>query len=248
MRAMTQATHQFSPIQILEAGQRAEAEGRIEYAIQFYRHLTDHLARTPEAGIARDALARLGAVQSAAKPVPKSEPIALNGTAGAPYGPGIASPAPPQGMAQSRAAPPPGGALVVRPPVAGGNSIQDAAARRRLLPPRSRRRYRSGRSIARLFTFLGIVEASIGIVMLVIGVIGSLGIGAMPEFMAAQQMLGFAVGVSGIVLGLAQVLGGQLARAMFDTASANRDIAAFARARAAYDAGVTEEAREQQAS
>ena len=59
---MAQGSQNFTPAQILEAGRRAEAEGRVEYAIQFYRHLTDHLARTAEATTAREALHRLGAV------------------------------------------------------------------------------------------------------------------------------------------------------------------------------------------
>lgn len=50
---------QFTPAQILEAGQRAMAEGRTEYAVQFFRHLIEHYGATPEAGAARDALARL---------------------------------------------------------------------------------------------------------------------------------------------------------------------------------------------
>ena len=46
-----------------------------------------------------------------------------------------------------------------------------------------------------------------------------------------------AAGAALLFLGAVQVLAGQLARAMFDQASASRDVAAFHRARAAYDAG-----------
>ena len=53
---MAQNSQQFTSTQILEAGQRAEVEGRLEYAIQFYRHLTDHLPRSADAMIAREAL------------------------------------------------------------------------------------------------------------------------------------------------------------------------------------------------
>jgi hypothetical protein len=52
-------TPQFTPAQILEAGRRAEAEGKIDYAVQFYRHLTDHYARAPEATDAWASLRRL---------------------------------------------------------------------------------------------------------------------------------------------------------------------------------------------
>ena len=36
---MVQAQQQFTPRQILEAGQRAVAEGRTDYARQFFQHL-----------------------------------------------------------------------------------------------------------------------------------------------------------------------------------------------------------------
>jgi hypothetical protein len=51
----------FSPQQLLASGQRAEAEGKLDYALQLYRHVNDHYAYTPEGGEARSALARLGA-------------------------------------------------------------------------------------------------------------------------------------------------------------------------------------------
>lgn len=57
---MAQAKPQFTPEQILEAGRRAEAQGQLDYAIQFYRHLTDHHANAPQTQAAREALARLG--------------------------------------------------------------------------------------------------------------------------------------------------------------------------------------------
>ena len=53
---MPPAVQQYTPSQILEAGRRAEAEGRTEYAIQFYRHLIDSHAGAPEAEAAHDAL------------------------------------------------------------------------------------------------------------------------------------------------------------------------------------------------
>jgi hypothetical protein len=56
---MAQAYPQFTPVQIFEAGQRAMADGRREYAAQFFQHLIDHYADTPEAAGARDAIARM---------------------------------------------------------------------------------------------------------------------------------------------------------------------------------------------
>jgi hypothetical protein len=53
------ATPNFSALQILEAGRRAEAEGNRDHAVQFYRHLTLHFAGTFEAADAVTALHRL---------------------------------------------------------------------------------------------------------------------------------------------------------------------------------------------
>lgn len=51
---------QFTPTQIYAAGLRAEHEGRIDHARQFYRHLVVHAAHAPEAAMARQGLLRLG--------------------------------------------------------------------------------------------------------------------------------------------------------------------------------------------
>ena len=255
---MAQGSHQFTPSQILEAGRRAETEGRIEYAIQFYRHLTDHLARTPEAAAAREALTRLGAAVAPAMH-PQHGPPEANGSyvngavvaapqpAASGGGPVIASTPRPGATAMPGTTP---AAHLPQPapqrpvqnlpvPVAQHASQVDPA-KRRLLLPRSRRRYRTGRVVARIVTFLGFIEVAIGFVVLVIGIIGRF-VGVMPEFMAAQQLLGFIGGLVLAVAGAVQVLVGQLARAVFDTASANRDIAAMTRARAVADGGIVDD-------
>lgn len=61
---MGHTSQQFTPPQLLESGQRAEAEGRLDLAAQFYRHLTEHYAFTGEAAEARNGLGRVGAAQS----------------------------------------------------------------------------------------------------------------------------------------------------------------------------------------
>lgn len=61
---MVHASSQFTPPQLLEAAHRAEAEGKLDLAAQFYRHLTDHHAHTAEAAEARNGLGRIGAAQS----------------------------------------------------------------------------------------------------------------------------------------------------------------------------------------
>ena len=62
---MAQAQQQFTPKQILEAGQRAVAEGRTDYARQFFQHLIDHYADTAEAASARNEVLSLGPSKAA---------------------------------------------------------------------------------------------------------------------------------------------------------------------------------------
>ncbi len=75
-----QSRPKFLPAEVLEAGRRAEAEGRTGSATQFYRHVLAYYAGTPEAIEASDGLARLGptgaARNEAVDEVP-AEPIML---------------------------------------------------------------------------------------------------------------------------------------------------------------------------
>lgn len=63
---MVHASPQFTPAQLLESGRRSEAEGRLDLANQFYRHLTEHYAQAPEAAEAHYAIGRISAIQSQA--------------------------------------------------------------------------------------------------------------------------------------------------------------------------------------
>jgi hypothetical protein len=56
---MLQAAPPFSPFQLLEAARRAEAEGHIDAAYQYYRQTVDQYAYSAEAAQAREGLARL---------------------------------------------------------------------------------------------------------------------------------------------------------------------------------------------
>ncbi len=60
---MVHATPQFTPGQLIESGRRAEAEGRLDLAVQFYRHLTEHFSEAVEAAEAYGALGRIGTVR-----------------------------------------------------------------------------------------------------------------------------------------------------------------------------------------
>jgi len=58
---MLQTAPQVTAVQLLDAGRRAEADGHVEVAYQFYRQTADRYAHSAEAAAAREALARLSA-------------------------------------------------------------------------------------------------------------------------------------------------------------------------------------------
>src|SRR5262249_6411081 len=61
---LTHAAPQLTPAQLIEAGRRAEAQGRPDLAVQFYRYLTEYFAEAVEAAEAHNALGRIGAAQA----------------------------------------------------------------------------------------------------------------------------------------------------------------------------------------
>jgi hypothetical protein len=76
---MTNSTSHFTAAQVLQAARRAEAEGKFDYALQFYRHLTDHYPDAPEAHEAREGLQRIGNWQWGAQTPPGAAPAAAVG-------------------------------------------------------------------------------------------------------------------------------------------------------------------------
>lgn len=56
---MAQAQVQYTPVQVLQAARRAEAEGKMDYALQFYRHIVEHHGTSVEAQEAREGLFRI---------------------------------------------------------------------------------------------------------------------------------------------------------------------------------------------
>ncbi len=231
---MAQGSQQYSAAQILEAGRRAHAEGRMDHAVQFYRHLTEHLAFTPEAAVAEQTMQRLGLAS------PKTSLSTLNGATSS-YN-GTAAQAGPPGMTpatQPRPAP------SSRPSTAA-MADSESAAQRKLLLPRLRRRYRTGRFIAGVVTFLGFVIVGSGTGLFILAVLTIAGVAlpaAIPAILVSQPpMIGATGGLTLVFIGGLIALGGQLGRAMFDQASAARDLASLARLRAQYDARATETA------
>jgi hypothetical protein len=180
---MVHASPQFTPAQLIDSGRRAEAEGRLDLAVQFYRHLTEHFADAVEAAEAHGALGRIGTVQ----------PRAFY------RGPGQHAP--------------------------GERSLWRHAGARR-------GHYRAGRALTGLFSGFGWLLALSGLAAVpAYVVVGEGHAGLSPVGLAS--MAGGAASLS--LLGLAIVLGAQLARALFDQADAARELLALERAKLGLD-------------
>lgn len=195
----------YSPAEILEAGRRAEAEGRRDYAAQFYRHLTDYYAATPEAVEARHALQRVAS--AAPQPATRPEPIQQAAT----Y--------PVRAALDDSYTPPAVTSLAVRP-AATAHPMPAAS----LSLPAPARGFWLGRGIAWLLLVVG------GVMMLaglgVLGYAASQGL-LQPTPAGASAIV---VAPSLIAGGLLLALIGELCRAAFRAANASSDLAAIQRA------------------
>ena len=179
---MAYGSRQFTPKQLLDAGRRAEAEGRLDLAHRFYGHLSDHYGQVPEAAEGRDGLARIGT--------------------GSHY-----------------------------PQVWQMNGVIPTAGAPRARHVALRVEYRVGRALAALASGIG----CLAIVAALLGLAAALAaefalVPALQEHNHAYNVLPRAAGA--LLAGAVTLLCGQMARALFDRASAARELVAIERAKA----------------
>ena len=197
---MAHGVPSFTPRQLLDAGRRAEAEGKLDLAHQFYGHLNDLYGHTSEATEGRNGLIRTGAG------VPPPQVWQMNGTASS--GPALNGKAPMRRGREKRT----------------GHAVQS----------QDYENYRVGRGLAALLSaagWLAILAASLAMAVMAAGEFMQMP--ALQPFNLGFAMLPQAVGM--LAAGGAALLVGQAARALFDQASATRELAALERAKAGSD-------------
>ena len=216
---MVQVSPQVTAAQVLDAGRRAEADGRLEYAIQFYRHLADHHVGAPESAMAREALTRLdprrSSVGGEARPARATPPHA--GQAGAPRS--VTSMIRPQN-AQNGATKPgiriaPMGMPEPAPPL----TLPDPAGG-----------YMVGRIIAYALAFVGVCALVVGLVLMVAAIVMSAS--ALANYRLPAVLLHPASGPVALISGIVLLFWSQVARAVFDMARSAKDLSAIERAKA----------------
>jgi hypothetical protein len=205
-----QVSSQFSAAQALEAAQRAEAEGRLDYAIQVYRHVSDHHQSARVGSAARAALARIGVHRAA--PARASPPASARRPAQ-----GTSQPAPARSESLRRSS------IKIAP--AGSTN-----GRRSLVLPRARQEYQIGLALAHTGMAAGCLLAVAGVTLTVLYALRASAWAAAPLWKESLAQPWTGPALIGAALGLVFV--GQLARAVFDTAGALRELLAVERAKA----------------
>ncbi len=222
----------YTPAQILEMGHRAEHEGNLEYATQFYSYLADNLAGAPEAVDARLALERLSHLhESHPEPGPVHPQHAQSVPAGHDEVPRTSAPSHPPTEVVAHSIPEPASygtrpaAPQPAPHVAQPNDIGEEEAK--FVPG-----YWLGRFLAFTLQLLGWLVLLGGFIFIALqftGVVVSdvaAPIGGLPS--------GLLLSVSAIAAGLALVFIGLLAQATFEAANNTREILEIERVKAGW--------------
>jgi hypothetical protein len=237
---MVQTSVQFTPVQVLQAARRAEAEGKMDYALQFYRHLVEQHGGSPEAQEAREGLFRIAEWRWGEARVARAREGANPAEQGQAAGPS-AQPAvqqtPPQQSGQ-RVYNVGGG----QQPQAAYPADQQASSGPSGLPQIiSRHHAREDQSPSfqarfRLSKFVAHTLSGVGWLTLLLGIsAGAAGLAGLVAELSSIAMLGAPFGVMlavpAVLFGLILVVAGQLAAALFDSANATLEMAAIERGR-----------------
>ena len=224
---MVQTSMQFTPVQVLQAARRAEAEGKMDYALQFYRHLVEQHGTTAEAQEAREGLFRIAewrwgearvartresggqAAQPAAQP--PSQPSGGQRV----YNVGNQSAA--SGYAD------PQQAHVAMPRVARAQESD--------VPP-FQPRFRLSKVVAHALSAVGWAMLLGGVFAAVAG--GGGFVGELSAIAFFGLPLGVLAGAPALVLGLVFIVAGQIAAAVFESTNATLELVAIERGRTSF--------------
>ena len=224
---MVQTSMQFTPVQVLQAARRAEAEGKMDYALQFYRHLVEQHGTTAEAQEAREGLFRIAEWRWGEARVARSRE---SGGAGQAAQPSAQAPSPPSGGQrvynvgnQSAASGYTDPQHVPMPRVARPEEND--------LPP-FQPRFRLSKVVAHALSAVGWAMLLGGLFAAVAGAGGF--VGELSPIAFFGLPLGVLVGAPALVFGLGFIVAGQIAAAVFETTNATLELVAIERGRTSF--------------
>lgn len=224
---MVQTSMQFTPVQVLQAARRAEAEGKMDYALQFYRHLVEQHGTTAEAQEAREGLFRIAEWRWGEARVARSRE---SGGAGQAAQPSAQAPSPPSG-----------GQRVYN---VGNQSAASGYADPQQVPmPRVARpaesdlpafqpRFRLSKVVAHALSAVGWAMLLGGVFAAVAG--GGGFVGELSAIAFFGLPLGVLAGAPALVLGLVFIVAGQIAAAVFESTNATLELVAIERGRTSF--------------
>jgi len=224
---MVQTSMQFTPVQVLQAARRAEAEGKMDYALQFYRHLVEQHGTTAEAQEAREGLFRIAEWRWGEARVARSRE---SGGTGQMAQPSAQAPPPPSGGQrvynvgnQSDGYADPQQAPVAMPRVARPEESE---------LPAFQPRFRLSKVVAHALSAVGWAMLLGGVYAAVAGAGGFVGELSATSFFGLP--LGVLVGAPALVFGLGFIVAGQIAAAVFETTNATLELVAIERGRTSF--------------
>jgi hypothetical protein len=229
---MVQTSVQFTPVQVLQAARRAEAEGKMDYALQFYRHLVEQHGGTPEAQEAREGLFRIAEWRWGEARVARTREGTPSGAQ-----PAQSQPTPPstgQQRVYNVANNPPQG-YASEPQAAAAGALPQIISRQHAQAaevPAFHARFRISKFFAHALSSIGWVILLSGIVAAAAGIAGT--VAELSAIVLLGAPFGVMLGVPAALFGLMLVVSGQLAAALFDSANATLEMAAIERGRTSF--------------
>jgi hypothetical protein len=226
---MVQTSMQFTPVQVLQAARRAEAEGKMDYALQFYRHLVEQHGTTAEAQEAREGLFRIAEWRWGEARVARTREAGGAGQAAQP-------------SAQAPPSPTSGGQRVYNvgnqasqggyaDPQAPVSMPRVARAEVSEVPP-FQPRFRLSKVVAYALSAVGWAMLLGGLFAALAGAGGFVGELSTISFFGLP--LGVLVGAPALVFGLVFTVAGQIAAAVFESTNATLELVAIERGRTSF--------------
>lgn len=232
---MMHTSVQYTPLQVLQAARRAEAEGKMDYALQFYRHIVENHATTPEAQEAREGLMRIAEWRwSETRGGARRQEYGNQPNQNQRFAPPPPEPQPPQ-------TPPDHYADADTDPLDGASHVggqthmpqiiarEAAKAAQGAQPIVHFSQHRAAKIVALAVGVIGWASVIAGLAITIVAAAGAVEEASVAGLLGLP--LGVLVGLPGVVVGLALVLAGHLATAVFEGTNATLELLSIERSR-----------------
>ena len=224
---MVQTSMQFTPVQVLQAARRAEAEGKMDYALQFYRHLVEQHGTTAEAQEAREGLFRIAEWRWGEARVARTRE-----SGGQAAQPAAQPPSQPSGGQRVYNVGNQSAASGYADPQQAHVAMPRVARAQESDVPAFQPRFRLSKVVAHALSAVGWAMLLGGVFAAVAG--GGGFVGELYAIAFFGLPLGVLAGAPALVLGLVFIVAGQIAAAVFESTNATLELVAIERGRTSF--------------